>query len=400
MLKLIVQSLNKRRVQSAATMLAVAVSVAVLLALFLVYRGVTAGIETSRQRLGADILVIPASAQTLYADADLLFTGAPAVIYMSEDYAGQVARIDGVTAVTAQFFGQTLNQNCCSSTAEVRLIGFDAGSDWLIQPWADQVIGRKLAANEVILGGKVEGFAEDEPEILGHRVQVAARLNPTGTDLDHSVIMDIDTVRAFSKDLQGYDHFWQKYGEPENLISALMVQVDEAQAAAVAAEISGLGNVKIIQSSNVLRAIQKQMNVVFILMLGCGVLLVLASVLQLFARFFSMAWDRRSELGLYRALGATRRDLRTLIIGEAGILTGSGIACGLLCGGGLYAGLLALLQQQSAFPYIAPGVLTVLAGIAGLIVLFGLISVMAVSVPLRYIAKVDPAVAMQRSDID
>jgi putative ABC transport system permease protein len=400
MFTLILHSLNKRRVQSVATVLAVAVSVAVLLALFLVYRGVTAGIETSKQRLGADILVIPAEADTLYADTDLLFTGAPAAIYMSKDYAAQVAKLDGVTGVTSQFFGQTLNQSCCSSTGEVRLIGFDVGSDWLIQPWADKLIGRKLAGDEVILGSKVGGFDDASPHILGHPVNVAARLDSTGTDLDQSIIMDIDTVRAFSKNLTGYEHFWQKYGEPENLVSAMLVQVKEGQATAVAAKISALGKFQIIQSNSVLKAVEKQMNVVFILMLGCAILLVLASILQLFARFFSMAWDRKSELGLYRALGATKRDLQTLIIGEAGLLTGSGIFIGLLCGGSLYIGILELLNRQSAFPYIAPPVYTVVAGIVGIILLFVLIGVIAVSVPLRYMEKVDPSLAMQRSDID
>ncbi|SHN57999.1 ABC transporter permease [Desulfitobacterium chlororespirans] len=400
MRKLILHSLSKRRVQSLSTMLSVTVSVAVLLALFLVYYGVTEGIATSKQRLGADILVIPAQAETMLTDTDLLFTGAPAVIYMTEDVAGQVAEIAGVVRVTPQFFGQTLNESCCSSTGEVRLIGFDPESDWVIQPWTDQLIGRKLAADEIIIGSNVGGFEVASANILGNPVQVAARLDFTGTNMDQSILMDIDTVRAFSKNIAGYDHFWARYGEPETLVSALLVQVEEGQSATVAYQISRLGKFKVIEQSSVFKEIQGQMQVVFLIMLGCGVLLVLASILQLFGRFLSMAWDRKSELGLYRALGATKQDLRRLIAGEALLLTGSGILLGLAAGGGLYRLVLNLLQTQSTFPFRVPGGPAVAAGVFGLVCLFSLISFSAVSVPLGQVGKIDPSLAIQRGDID
>lgn len=400
MKKLIFHSVNKRKVQSLSTLAAVAGSVAVLFALFLVYQGVTGGISASGQRLGADILVIPAEAERLLSENDLLFTGAPAVIYMSQDCAGQVAGIDGVERVTSQFFGQTLNASCCSATGEVRLIGFDGESDWLIRPWANQVIGRELAPDEIIVGSKVKGFDDPSAHILGHPVRVAAVLDSTGTNLDESILMNMDTVRAFSGDIAGYDHFWAKYGSPETLVSALLVQVEKGKSASVAGAIARLGNFKIIQANQVLKTIQEQMNTVFILMLGCGILLGLVSILQLYARFYSMAWDRKGELGLYRALGATKGDLRQLIAGEAMVLIAGGLLLGLALGGGLYALILNLLQRQNAFPFIPPQGLTVALGMGGLIFLFVVVGILAVGVPLRQVGKIDPSLAMQRGDID
>lgn len=400
MKKLILHSLNKRRVQAFSTMLSVGVSVAVLFALFLVYHGVTHGIETSKQRLGADILVIPAQAESMLADTDLLFTGAPAVIYMNQDYISQVAQIDGVVRVTPQFFGQTLNESCCSATGEVRLIGFDPESDWIIQPWADRLIGRQLMDNEIIIGSNVVGFDGKSANILGNAVKVAAQMDFTGTNMDQSILMNMDTVRAYSKGIVGYDHFWERYGEPETLVSALLVQVEENKLAPVAHAIARLGELKVIQQKSVLKTMQGQMQVVFQIMLGCGILLVLASVLQLFGRFLSMAWDRKSELGLYRAMGATKGDLRRLIAGEALMLTGSGILLGLLAGAGLYRVVLDLLQAQNTFPFRPPGSLTTAAGVCGLILLFSVLSLIAISVPLRQVGKIDPSLAIQRGDID
>ena len=129
MLKLILQNLEKRKIQSVSTFLAVLISVAVLFALFLLYNGVSSGIETSRERMGADIVVVPRGVESLMDDTELLFTGAPATIYMSEDAASVISKIDGVERTTVQFYGQTLNSACCSTGAEQRIIGYDASTD-------------------------------------------------------------------------------------------------------------------------------------------------------------------------------------------------------------------------------------------------------------------------------
>lgn len=400
MRNLIWHSLNKRWLQSLATLITVTGSVAVLFALFLVYLGVTGGMETSRQRMGADLLVIPAEAQSLLDDTDLLFTGAPATIYMDKNYVEKIKRIDGVTRVTAQFFGQTLNASCCSSIGAVRLIGFDPGGDWVIRPWADQLIGRALADNEIIIGSNVGGFDTPAPKILGHAVKVAATLAPTGTSMDQSILMNIDAVRTLSRSTAGYGHFWTKYGDPSNLVSAILIQVQKGKIDNVTNALSQWGDLKVIKSNDVLQTIQGQMHTVFMIMLGGGILLVLISFLQLFARFFTMVWDRKSELGLYRALGATKGDLRKLIVGEAAALSAGGVLVGLILGSGLYLIILRLLQDQNSFPFIKPHGLTPLIGAGGLAVLFGLLAAVAVCIPLRQLNKIDPSLAMQREDID
>jgi putative ABC transport system permease protein len=83
MLQIIRNSLARRWVQSLSTLVAVAVSVGILFALYLLYTGVSSGVETGKKRLGADIVVVPASAQV--EPETLLFTGAPLNIYMNKD---------------------------------------------------------------------------------------------------------------------------------------------------------------------------------------------------------------------------------------------------------------------------------------------------------------------------
>lgn len=403
MWSLIRQSIAMRKVQSASVLVGVVLGVASLFALFLLYQGVFSGIATSISRDGADLLVIPSDAESSVSDDDLLFTGAPVTMYFSSSVADQIAGIDGVERVTGQFYGQTLDASCCSSIGAVRLVGYDASIDWVIRPWATMDGGEipsQLVEGEVIIGSNVKGFGVDDPKVLGNPVTVVAVLAPTGTDLDDCILMDIDQVRAISAATDGYGHYWEKYGDPTGLLSAVLVSVDDGDQDAVAAKIEALGGVHVIKSAEAVKEVQGQMRVVFQVMLGAGVLLAVASLAQLFARFFSMAWDRRRELALYRAVGASRRDISRLIAGEAAVLVGAGSAVGLVLGVGLYRLMLGLLTTQGGFPFIACAPLVVAGGAVIIIVIFAIAGALAVAAPLRQAGRIDPASALQQVDID
>lgn len=400
MLKLIFQHLDKRRTQSISVFLAILLSVSALFALFLLYSGVSKGMEISSQRMGADILVVPSDAESMAEERDLLFTGAPASIYMPESIEGQIRQIKGVKRTTVQFYGQTLGSSCCSTGAERRIVGYDGDTDWLIKPWADKEINGRLGQDEVIIGCDVGGFETGTGFLLGHKMKLAACLEPTGTSLDSCIFVDLDVARGFSKAQEGYDHFWEKYGQPEHLISAVAVETEEGSRTAAANMIELKGDFKCITSSHVLGEIQEQMKVLFLIMLGAGILLSASSVFQLFARFYSMAWDRKAELGLYRAMGASKKDLKLLILGEAMLLTGTGAAAGLGAGVGLYKLLLALMLKEQIFPFLAPSPLQVLLGILLCLAAFLLAACLSAMTPLHQISRIDPSAAMQKQDID
>lgn len=401
MLQLILQSLRRRRIQSSALLLSVLISVAVLFALYLVYTGVTGGLNTSEERLGADIVVMPRKAASLLSDSELLFTGAAATVYMDADEEALIANIDGVVATTSQFYSQTLDQGCCSTITAARLLGYDPASDWVIAPWAQEEIGRELAPDEIVIGSHIGGYESGRGYVLGKPVTVVAVLAPTGTSLDYSILMSLAAARAISADTAYYEHFWERYGAPANLISAVLVKVADAYDKNNVANLIELkGDYTTVVASDALVEAQSQAGIIFRLMFGACLLFCVACVFQLLARFYSMAWDRKNELGLYRALGASAADLRTLIAGEALILIGAGAICGLLLGYLFYRLIHNLLVANSAFPFIAPSCWLALAGVAGVLLLFVLIGLAAVYVPLKQVKKIDPSLAMQKMDID
>ena len=111
-------------------------------------------------------------------------------------------------------------------------------------------------------------------------------------------------------------------------------------------------------------------------------------------------WERKSELALYRAMGASKGQLRALIGGEVAAIVGAGLVSGLACGAGLYVVLMDLLQDGSAFPFISPDPGETGALAAVLAAAFALLALAAIAAPLAQIGRLDPSLAMQQGDID
>lgn len=385
--------------QSLSTATAVLVSVGIFFALYLLYLGVSLGLDAGNRRLGADMLVVPAD--TIVEPETLLFAGEPYNVYMDKEIERKIARVPGVKRTTPQFFAQTLNETCCTLTGATRLIGLDQESDWLVSSWVKRLPAGGLAPDQVMVGSEVQGFSGQKATILKKTLRVAAVLEPTGTSLDYSVLMPIDSTRDLVKSIPYFKAFLGDRGDADGLISAVLVDVDDrADRAAAAKAVERVGDVRAIQASVVLQRIKRQMNMLFLIMTGAGILAGVSSVVQLFARFFSLARDRKGEWGLYRALGATRKDLKILVVGEAVILILGGVVPGLGLGFLLNSLIIGLLRKQNAFPLLAPSVPEVVGGVLAISALFTVLGVIAAMIPGIQSGKIDPSSAMALGDID
>jgi putative ABC transport system permease protein len=399
MLTLITQSLLRRRVQTLATLLSVAVGAGILLTVFVIYQGVSSGVATSERRMGADLLVLPGDAPI--SNDQLLFTGEPVAIYMQQDVVGQVAKLPGVVRITAQFYAQSLNAACCSTASATRLIGYDPASDWLITSLVPATAQASTSADNIYVGADVQGFTGHDTFLLGKPVHIAAVLARTGTSLDQSIVMPMALTRQLAKAHVYYQHFWQYYGPPDTLVSAILIGVDpRTDMTALRRAILQMGDFRVIQSADVFHNLRAQIRVLFLLIAGIAALAVIASAFQLFARFFTLAHDRKGEWGLYRALGASRRDLQSLVMGEATVVTLGGTIAGLGLGGLLSWSAQRVLLAQDAFPYIPPSLALMATGVVTIIGLFALLGMAPAALAAHQSAAIDPSVAMALDDID
>lgn len=402
MRSLILHSIKMRKVQTISIMVSVGLSVALALVLGLIYGGVTRGIDMSVERGGADLLVVPKDARSHLSGSELLYTGVPAPLYMDEEIVQTIRDLDGVERATTQFFSQTLNASCCSATDETRLIGVDFADDFVVTPLLSPGSPEVLSDDQVMVGSQVNGISNGQLYIYGKPYEVVATMAQSGGDLDHSIIMDIDAARRISAETDGLDQTWERYGQPEGLISAIMVDATEDPEAyeKLKIKLNLTDGISYIENSETAEQAEDQLRSVFVLLAGAAIVMIVVTLLQLFARFYSCVWERKSELALYRAIGASRSDIRALIGGEVAFVVAVGVIAGLALGAILYEALLGLLLDSMAFPYISldAGAIALLIGVV--ILLFALISFLSILWPLRQVGRLDPSLAMQQGDID
>jgi hypothetical protein len=105
-------------------------------------------------RLGADIIVVPAEAESKVSLKNLLLQGTIGTFYMDASATEKVLETEGVEKASAQIFLSSMKADCCS--VKVQIIGFDPENDFVVQPWIAESLNRPLDDMEVVVGCRVE----------------------------------------------------------------------------------------------------------------------------------------------------------------------------------------------------------------------------------------------------
>jgi putative ABC transport system permease protein len=137
---------------------------------------------------------------------------------------------------------------------------------------------------------------------------------------------------------------------------------------------------------------------------------MMVNISSLFALFIGMfiiynsfaiaVTQRRSEIGILRALGATRRQIRWLFLGESAVtgLVGSlvGLLCGVLIARGIASSIGALISDVYGIAQRADELATSPWLLGGALAIGVATSVIAALIPARSAAQVDPVQALQK----
>ncbi len=330
----------------------VAVVSCTLFAATLFLKSVNNALRTGMYRLGADILVVPENAETKVQTA--LLSGEPTQFVMDRSILDKVKNTDGVQSATPQLFIKPASFFCCL-TEDVFLIAIDQDTDFTVKPWLEKNLGRMLSTGEVIIGGKIPVIPGDTVPFFGSRFIVAGKMEPTGMNIvDRGVYMTMDAAYAMAENSKVKALQLLEIGRNE--ISAVLVQVkDDVRPDRVAIRIEhDIPGVKALASDTVISTVRKQLTGLMKAILAVsGVLWLIVILIMAFA-FTMIVNERRREIGLLRAMGASKRHITEILLIEASLLSSGGGAAGILIGLGLLVSFKDLLLHNLRLPYLFP----------------------------------------------
>ena len=401
MLMLIWNNITRRRTQSVLTVTITMLTVMVFVMVLGVFQTVNQGLALSRERLGADAVLIP-KYSSAKAD-DLLFTAMPENIYMPIEVVEQAKELEGVAAMSPQFYCQTLALGCCDPGEEARIIGYDSESDFILKPYLDEGSQDGIGENDLIIGHNFENddLVGYNYMILGRRMQVVSMLQPTGTGMDSTFFMDWRTAQDLCLESETLRQNWTKR-DPHDYISVIMIKFAEGvdpNAFVQQVEESGM-EAKCILTGETISSLQSQLEVTMKVMAALWLASLLIAVLSLVGRFNALAKERKKEIGLLRAIGLRKGQVFTLIIGETctmavmGGILGSAIA--LLC---MDPVIEALKDAFKLSPSVWTTSLALFCGIAG-VILAGVLGFASAVSPALKSASMDPQAAITQGEVN
>ena len=360
----------------------------------LVLRGADNSLRLANQRLGADIVVVPEG--TVEKVESALLMGHTTRVWMPSQNLELIVAVPGVQAASPQIYLSTLANASCCSVSDMFLVAYDPATDFTLEPWLKSTIGQGLKLGEVVGGTYVftpEG--EQNIQIYGYFVTLKANLEPTGTGIDQSMFLTMETARDIAR--VSVTMAVSPLEIPQDSISAVMVRLEPgADPLATAAEIRRrVSGVTPVVSANLFQAYRKQLGS---LRAGIGATLSLTLALSvvLIGLVFSMAANaRRRELGVLRAMGASHTFVFRALLAEAAILALTGALTGIALTVLVVYLFRTLIVVTLGLPFLLPALSTltveVLAGLAAALAVITL----AALLPAWRISRLDPAVAMR-----
>ncbi|MDR3114113.1 MAG: ABC transporter permease [Treponema sp.] len=311
------------------------------------------GVDSMAKRLGADLLIVPQGYdQTIEG---ILLRSEPGAFYMDEGWVRKIAAVEGVHGVSPQLFITSLNASCC--TMPIQLIGFDGTTDFVVGPWIQTAVKRRLSDGEIVIGSGISGPVGSSITFFNRDYRVVGRLDRTGMGFDASVFMNMDSARRAAQD---YLAQGGPVPPPEQSVSSILVSTapdysprnvyDRIQ------QTFGYGNSGIVPvlSKNIIHTVAEGLQnlmgfiVLLALMLWIGALLIVGLLFSL------ILGERLQEFGIFRVIGITKKRLILLILSESALVSLAGSLTGILGALLIMLPFRTLIGEIIRMPYVLP----------------------------------------------
>lgn len=361
--QLAVANIKRKPLRTAGLIIIVALVAFVLFAGGILSVSLKNGLESMKERLGADLLVVPVG----YDEGveGIIVKGEPAYFYFDKSVETELEKVEGVKSVSSQFYLTSLNQDCCS--VPVQFIGFDPETDFSIQPWISEVYSKDIKDGELIIGSDITADENNRLKFFGEEYTVAAKLEETGTGLDQAVYANMNTLvhlfgAAKEKGLTFTDTI-----DPESSVSSVLVRLEDGYdldevTHNIRASSDGL---QVIKTKSMVTGIADDLDGLVSVIYVFAALFLVVVLIMLVIVFSVTANERKKEFATLRALGASGKKLARLVITEALLICGIGGSAGTIVSAAIVLSFSTYIGDRLGLPYLQPGI----AGIFGIALL-------------------------------
>lgn len=391
LIKLTTSSFITYRMRSFLTGLGIAIGIAAVILLTSIGEGLHQFVLAEFSEFGTNLITVqPGKTQTHGSSVGVLGSVRP----LSLDDADALRHLPYVENVNPGLMGNSdLRANGKTRRATVFGEGHDfakaftmkvqSGSFW---PDADDGQARAL----VVLGTKVrqELFGGQNPlgsylRIAGQRYRVIGVMEPKGQilglDMDDAVF--IPAARAMELfNRPGLMEINVSYRAGADVAAVTRVITDRLK------ERHGNEDFTLISQEQSLEVLSSVLDVITFAVGALGGISLLVGAVGILTIMTMAVTERTAEIGLLRALGAQERQVLTLFLGEAMLLSALGGLAGLALGVGIAQGLHLLFP---AMPVHTPWLFAVLAELSATS-----IGLAAGVMPARHAARLDPVEAL------
>jgi putative ABC transport system permease protein len=334
-----------------------------------------------RDNLGSDYLFVPPSIALWSSN-----------VGAKSDFADQLKSVDGVEDVSTLRFSAAM-----SDGQPLSLLGIDPASYPAVSAlffheslytddasaYAALDDGRNMIVNGALLAALQKKLG-DTIELVTPEGTLEYRIVAVATDMLNAKVTTGFISQANMK---------TDFGTTEDVFIQLNLAKDADRSAAdqdIKAIAENYPTFKVISGTEYYNTMKAQMDAAFAGMYAVFFVLAIPSLIAMINTLTIGVIERTREIGMLRAVGGTRKQVRTMIIAEALLLSAIGTAFGIL--GGLYLGYVLVIAMEAIFPlgFVFPTT-GILIGIAiGL--LFG---VFAAMLPARQASSMNVVEALR-----
>ncbi len=381
---LALQGLGGHRLRAALSALGVAIGIGAMVAVVGVSASAQANLLAEIDRLGTNLLTVTPG-QTFTGQNEVLPSTSPVMVgHMSHvDSAAAVYQLKNAGVYRTPFVPAVEGGGIAVDAAGENLpavlqTGMSSGEFLgpIAQRFPEAVLG--AAAARTLQMTQVGGHLL--VDIAGRWFTVIGILDPVALDpaLDSTVFISLPVAeRAFALKPNPSDVYVRADIDEVSHVSTLLAATADPQNA---------DGVRVDRPTDALEARAAAKGQLTTLLLGLGAVALLVGAIGIANIMVISVLERREEIGLRRALGATRRHIAAQFLAESALLALIGGAAGLMLG----AGATAVYDEIKSVPFVVPSYVLVAAPAAGL-----LIGTLAGFYPATRAARLSPTEALR-----